>query len=85
MAEKENAKGCSWIILILSSLWFLTVIVQMFIGVLFGGKTFESAFFSGSAGTSLSEIRYSFWTLVVAIVVFHISGGRFSEMFKNDK
>ncbi len=85
MAEKENAKGCTWIILILSGLWFLIVLIQMFLGALIGGKTFGYAFLDGSADTSLSEFRYSFWTLVVALIVFHIAGGRLSEMFKNDK
>jgi hypothetical protein len=85
MAEKENAKGCYWIILILSGLWFLTVIVQMLIGFLFGGETFETVFVNGKGDVSVSEFRYSFWTLVVAIIVFYIAGGRLSEMFKNDK
>jgi len=88
MSAKETAKGCSTLIIILFGIGFVGMAVETLFGFLFGGKSFISDFLDpDSEGTNLSIFRFKFWTLIVGIVVFFLTGGKIEDIFgrKNNK
>jgi hypothetical protein len=86
MSKKEGAKGCMTVIVQLLGIGFAFMAVEAFLGFLFGGKSFISEFLDpDSEGTNLSLLRFAFWALVVAIVIFFMVGGKIKYIFgKND-
>lgn len=86
MSAKENAKGCSTLIIILFGIGFVLMAAETLLGFLFGGKSFISDFLDpDSEGTNLSLLRFTFWTLVIAVVVFFIAGGKVEDIFGRKK
>lgn len=86
MSVKENVKGCSSAIIYLFGLGFICIVAETLIGLLFGGSSFISNFLDPeSGGTSLRLLRFTFWTLVAAFVVFFIAGGNIEDIFGKKK
>ncbi len=86
MSSKENAIGCSSVVIIFFGFGFILMLLETILGFLFGGKSFISEFLDpDSEGTNLSLLRFTFWSLVVAAVIFLMAGGKIDDLLKRNK
>lgn len=83
MANKENSMGCIKVLFLLSFVWFVLVAVISLFAFMIEGESFAGDFFNTDyGGPSLANLRFSFISVIVTIVIYLILGGSLKNLFK---
>jgi hypothetical protein len=79
MSTKETVQGCSFFLVIFFAFIFGLGVLGLFLGFfgfLFGGELEKNEY-----AEALYGLRFTFWAIVVCVIVYFISGGKIEDFY----